>query len=1109
MKRVVTLTIVILIALGMNVAFGQKVIQISEGTDKIAAAYDMADKGDIIELTTSGGTYLETDKLKIKKALTIRGAKGLAEKPVIETESPDRPFEPTGACTHFGLMNVKVSGAVDDGVVDAKDSTKYAMRVRSMDGPYTLVCENVDFDYFYSTEDPPEGYVVRFDGSAELATEVSFINCTMTRIAKHCLRLDSPTAAPGQVQNLVIENCTFADVGGRGVYANLLNDGVADPAAIAVDHCTFYGVNDDALKINNGVNVEVKNSIFNEIGDAILDADSAEVYTSASVMYCDTLDTDGFSRFVDLTTSDIYAEDPEFADPAAFDFTVSLFFKDIAVGDDEFVVGDLRWDSLNPMTNGEFRMAAGVNQLANAYNYAKAYGKHEIILTSSGGIYHEVDKLKVKMGLTIKAAPGLAEKPVIETESPDRPFEPTGACTHFGLMGVKVTGEVDDGVVDAKDSTKYAMRIRSMDGPYTLICEDVEFDNFYSTEDPPEGYVVRFDGSAELATEVRFSNCTMTRIAKHCLRLDSPTAAPGQAQKLVIENCTFADVGGRGVYANLLNDGVADPAEVSVNHCTFYGVDDDALKINNGMNVEVKNSIFNEIGDAILDADSAEVYTSASVTYCDTLDTDGFSRFLELATSDIYAEDPEFLDPTGFDFTVSDFFKDIAVGDDGLVVGDLRWDTENPVMNDMVMLEAGTDQLARGYSFARAYGLDELILTTSGGIYHETDKMKVKSALTIKAMDGLAEKPVIETDSPDRPFEPTGACTHFGLMGVKVTGMVNDGVIDAKDSTKYAMRVRKMDGPYTLVCDDVEFDNFYSTEDPPEGYVVRFDGSAELATEVRFTNCMMTRIAKHCLRLDSPTAAPGQVENLFIENCTFADVGGRGVYANLLNDGVADPADVYVNHCTFYGVDDDALKINNGVNVEVKNSIFNVIGDAILDADSAEVYTSATVTYCDTLDTDGFSRFLDLTASDIYAEDPEFADPEVFDFTVSDFFASIATGDDGLVVGDLRWAPTTDVADQTSVVPLSYTLHQNYPNPFNPTTTIEYVLAADSKVTLSIYNIIGQKVRTLVDKRQIAGRQIVKWDGNNELGSRVVSGVYLYRIETDAFTKTKKMLLLK
>jgi hypothetical protein len=92
---------------------------------------------------------------------------------------------------------------------------------------------------------------------------------------------------------------------------------------------------------------------------------------------------------------------------------------------------------------------------------------------------------------------------------------------------------------------------------------------------------------------------------------------------------------------------------------------------------------------------------------------------------------------------------------------------------------------------------------------------------------------------------------------------------------------------------------------------------------------------------------------------------------------------------------------------------------------------------------------------------------------------------------------------------LTNSLDQNVPNPFNPTTTIKYAIASDADVDLTIYDVAGRKVRTLVSERQRADVHRVVWDGVNDAGERVASGMYFYRLVAGKFTQTKKMLLLK
>ena len=89
-------------------------------------------------------------------------------------------------------------------------------------------------------------------------------------------------------------------------------------------------------------------------------------------------------------------------------------------------------------------------------------------------------------------------------------------------------------------------------------------------------------------------------------------------------------------------------------------------------------------------------------------------------------------------------------------------------------------------------------------------------------------------------------------------------------------------------------------------------------------------------------------------------------------------------------------------------------------------------------------------------------------------------------------------------LPAEYTLHPNFPNPFNPTTTIRYDVKQTGQVRLTIYNLLGQEVATLMDGMQLAGSHTITWNASNS-----PSGIYLCRMETPEFGQTRKMLLVK
>ena len=96
-----------------------------------------------------------------------------------------------------------------------------------------------------------------------------------------------------------------------------------------------------------------------------------------------------------------------------------------------------------------------------------------------------------------------------------------------------------------------------------------------------------------------------------------------------------------------------------------------------------------------------------------------------------------------------------------------------------------------------------------------------------------------------------------------------------------------------------------------------------------------------------------------------------------------------------------------------------------------------------------------------------------------------------------------------ATIPSSYKLNQNYPNPFNPSTNISFSIFSDEFVTISIYDMLGKEINTLLNQSMKAGGYSFKWNATNKLGNSVPAGIYFYRLETDKFQESKKMILLK
>ena len=152
----------------------------------------------------------------------------------------------------------------------------------------------------------------------------------------------------------------------------------------------------------------------------------------------------------------------------------------------------------------------------------------------------------------------------------------------------------------------------------------------------------------------------------------------------------------------------------------------------------------------------------------------------------------------------------------------------------------------------------------------------------------------------------------------------------------------------------------------------------------------------------------------------------------------------------------------------------------------------------------------EFTNADTYATvDPMFTD---LDATIGQtYYYMVSAVDANGNLGEGTNVVTNAIVsvDDLEMMPTVYGLSQNYPNPFNPTTTIEFALPVASEVSLEIYNLLGQKVRTLVNGYVPAGYINTSWDGMDQNGKEISSGTYIYRLQTADQSFSKKMVLMK
>jgi len=144
------------------------------------------------------------------------------------------------------------------------------------------------------------------------------------------------------------------------------------------------------------------------------------------------------------------------------------------------------------------------------------------------------------------------------------------------------------------------------------------------------------------------------------------------------------------------------------------------------------------------------------------------------------------------------------------------------------------------------------------------------------------------------------------------------------------------------------------------------------------------------------------------------------------------------------------------------------------------------------------------------SEGPFMQSPATAGFNGKSIFVWSDARENGLTVyGSQEIYDPTDADDNSVGLPARFSLGQNYPNPFNPSTAIQFSLAKGDHVKLNVYNLLGQQVKTLIDLDYPAGNHTVTWDGTDDNGARVASGIYLYRLESGGETFARKMTLLK
>ena len=277
-------------------------------------------------------------------------------------------------------------------------------------------------------------------------------------------------------------------------------------------------------------------------------------------------------------------------------------------------------------------------------------------------------------------------------------------------------------------------------------------------------------------------------------------------------------------------------------------------------------------------------------------------------------------------------------------------------------------------------------------------------------------------------------------------------------------------------------------------------------------------------------------ESIFFENTADSLSGGaihiQGTYANVTHSSFiknhsgnrgggmsSQNASMNIANCTF--VENTALDIGGGYDSVSEDS--TVISNTIFWENSPDQIclngvvepTNVTITHSDVMDSvAGIAEIGNVTliwGTGNIAVDPLFCDLENNDFTLAENSPCVGTAVNGLNMGafGVGCDPVLALSDEYAILPQQIALYQNYPNPFNPTTIIRYDLPQAGWLTLVVYDLLGQQVKTLLSNFAEPGSKTITWNGTDDDGQVVGSGLYLYQLRSSGEIRNGKMLLLK
>ncbi|UCE07261.1 MAG: DUF5123 domain-containing protein [bacterium] len=322
-----------------------------------------------------------------------------------------------------------------------------------------------------------------------------------------------------------------------------------------------------------------------------------------------------------------------------------------------------------------------------------------------------------------------------------------------------------------------------------------------------------------------------------------------------------------------------------------------------------------------------------------------------------------------------------------------------------------------------------------------------------------------------------------------------------------------------IFVDHCEFHNFSDPSATPiwiPDPEVMLDGKAHPVDTLCVTNSLFYNSGYQGIRGET-----NQTHVFIAKNCTFWNLYRENikVYGN---ETIPDYMEYLVDHCTFYNSTGTDTKghgtyfRHTGTADTIRNCIYYKLSGNGITCRAEGAYNEMTIERC----------IADICAEGAYnsnvrpmlrlclEEDPMFTDPDNGDFSFQEGSLAIGFATDGTDCGNpiTDWSHVLSTGieyEKSKVVPTTFCLDQNYPNPFNPMTTISYSVNKTDPVTLDIFNMKGQKIRTLVNEVKDTGSYSIIWDARDGEGQALAGGVYLYRLKSGSAVEIRKMALIK